>query len=247
MKQVERLRRSRFSSFQESFDFTMGDMSQEIRGVIDLSKKDFRHLKGLRDKIAHGSAAKMKGGLALTHVFQLVSKVSVLLLYWAYRDLGFSDDDFIVFVGNGLHPMVRNARLNQRKLDEALGNVCDLPTNTADFAEAKKGGSRDVVLEYRAGSGNYHLRSDISRLTNKWHTAEPRQYRSIEAFVASQVDSSKIKNVAYLTWAYLQCNEEFFKVWGLCVLNHPEGTDVPYRITRHDEKSGGWLPTENLK
>ena len=113
IRQVQGFNNSRFSSFAEKFEFTMGEMNIDIKEIINLSDEDFQHLKKLRNAIAHGNLPPTKNDGDITYEVILNSKLALLLLYWVYSDFGFSDKDFIVFLSNWMHPTTRQAYLNR--------------------------------------------------------------------------------------------------------------------------------------
>src|SRR5690606_7004217 len=116
----------------------------------------------LRNKIAHGRIPKTKFGENITHEHTLKRKLTILLFYWAFRDLGVSDKDFISFLGNWMHPMIREAELDRAEIDLVVGGYSYFDLNKKDFKQAKKNYLLGTVLEYKRGRKNYIYRRDLT-------------------------------------------------------------------------------------
>lgn len=246
----KKFKNSRFLSFAEKFEHTMSKMNAAIREIIDLSDKDFNHLKKLRNAIAHGDSPSTKNDGDITYEVILNSKLALLLLYWVYSDLGFCDKDFIVFLSNWFYPTTRQASLNTQTLDKALGRHFYLNTNKTNFAEAKKQQFGCLVLDYIKRSDSYRVNKKATARLEGWHrNFDKSRKRSVEEELMSIVDTSRVKNIAYVVLAYMQHEDEVFKInMGTCILNCPDFIAVDKhvfdRLRIFDDESKQWLPSE---
>ena len=249
-KQVNGFKNSRFSSFYEKFKFTMGKMNKDIKEIINLTDEDFQYLKRLRDKIAHGEEPSIKHDGDITYEAGLNSKLELLLYYWVYSNLGFTDNDFIVFLNNWLHPTIRQAYLNTQALDKVSGRYFYLTTNKTNFARAKKQQFSCLVLDYVKRSDSYRINTKATAIVEDWHrNLDKTKKRSVEEVLMSSVDTSRVKKIAYVGIAYMQHESEVFKInTGICVLNCPDyiATDkhVYDRLRIFDDENKQWLSSE---
>ena len=248
-KQVNGFKNSRFSSFYEKFKFTMGKMNKDIKEIINLTVDDFQHLKRLRDKIAHGDEPSIKNNGDITHETILSSKLVLLLHYWVYSNLGFTDNNCIIFLNNWLHPTTRQAYLNTQALDKVSGRYFYLKTNKTNFIKAQKQQFSCLVLDYVKRSDSYRINTKATAIVEDWHRSfDKTKKRSVEEELMSSVDT-RVKKIAYVGVAYMQHECEVFKVnTGICILNCPDyiATDkrVFDRLRIFDVKSKQWLPSE---
>ena len=246
-KQIETTRNSKFSSFRDCFDFTLSEMSNDIKDIIALKKEDFGHLKKIRDHVAHGKVPETKDGKDITYEVTLQSKLSVLLLYWAYRDFGFSDKDFAGFLDKRFNPILMRARLDEEAIDRVNHDYPCLNVTRPDFKKIKNTIYVDTILKYNQKSGNYHLCEHYSLQSKKWlvDPKERKKIRSIEYYIASILGKDECQTIIYISKAYVQNRGETHKVQtGLCILNPPEDLitdDISFKKIRYDESQEKWV------
>lgn len=254
-QQIQQFKNSSFLSFSEKFEFTMGKLNQEIRDIIDLSSEDFQHLKRLRNSVAHGNEPSIKDddNYDITHEVILSSKLALLLFYWVYSDLGFSDKDFIVFLNNWMHPVTSQAYLNTQALDKALGQYLYLKTNKTNFIKAKNHQFGCLVLDYVKRSDSYRVNTITTAAAERWsRNTNKSKRRSIEEELMSIVDTSVVKKIAYVGIAYMQYEDNVFKSnMGICVLNSPDylakDKCIFDRLRVFDDESRQWLLSASEK
>jgi hypothetical protein len=95
---------------------------RRVMSVINISDDDLETITEIRNQIAHGGALKLPEGGPET-LMLLVDKVVVLLTYWAYVDLGFSDDVFLKCLHASHNPLLRDDRIDRFLLDRELGEA----------------------------------------------------------------------------------------------------------------------------
>lgn len=81
-------------SFGERYRYVLGTMNENIRAIINFTNDDFTKIKEIRDAVAHGEAPDLIEA-DYGRVGIIVSKIALLLTYWAFIDFGLNDEDFL--------------------------------------------------------------------------------------------------------------------------------------------------------
>ncbi len=248
-KQLEKFDNSKFSSFSEKFNLVIEALNKDVRKIIDFSTNDFKHLKKLRDFIAHGGEPPTKSDIDLTYEITMTSKLALLLLYWTYKDLGFSDEDYITFLGNWQHPLVAQARLKADTMDELLSRGFYLKMNKTNFSKIMQRQYLHLVLRYVKSSDSYRFDAEATMRLQNWHKNFNKENRSVQEELMSYVDTGNVKNIAYVSNAYAQHGERKSKIHSaVCILNCPDKIALHKLVFNHlkifDDNSSQWLPSE---
>lgn len=67
-------RNTKYPIFSMKFDKLISDTSNEIIESIGITTEDFKHIKDIRDKVAHGGTPKTNNYLEITHEMTIKSK-----------------------------------------------------------------------------------------------------------------------------------------------------------------------------
>ncbi len=241
IKQIETIKNTRFHSFQSCFEHTYNSMSDDFRIIIDLSDDDFKHLKNLRNKIAHGDEPETKQDGFLTHEVTLQNKLLVILYCWALRDFGMAESDCIKFLSNWLHPMIRAADLNKTELDKATGQYNFLPLNKKDFNDAAKLKFGTLTLEYTGHGKNYRYRKGLQQAMKSWISDRSADKpRNLEEYLTLHVDTDRIKSLCYVNSVYVENGGQSHCTGGVCILNPPSELIDENRYWKYDPKINAW-------
>ncbi|MFD2204948.1 HEPN domain-containing protein [Kiloniella antarctica] len=247
LEQINYLKNSDLNSFQQYFDQALSKIDSNIKDIINLTPEQFAHLKKLRNQIAHGDTPKLNKDNNLTYEYILKSKLLILLLYWIYRDFGFTDNDFITFISNWQHPNVREAYLNQKVIDRFFGNHHYFKISNTALKTIKTSKPNIIILEYKPSIKRYVFRPEYSKkAANIWKFSTHNL--SYEGYVASIIDPRYIKKVTYANNVYLESSDEQYKIhMGICILNGPKHLIKSNRTQIYDEKDNQWKSDLKLK
>jgi hypothetical protein len=163
-------------------------------------------------------------------------------LYWAYRDFGFANDTFASFLSGTFHPTVRSASLSELAIDRTEGRVPFFRVSRRTLSSLRRRRISDPPVLICSRGSTFRIHGELSELAAEGFPTKNPTLRSIEQFVASHADGSKIREVGYLSQAYVFFEEEFHKLHGLCVVNPSDETQFLTRTTRLDLESGKWIP-----
>ena len=241
VEQINLIKNTSFPSFQSRFERTYNSMSDDFRIIIGLSDDDFKHLKNLRNKIAHGDEPETKQDGFLTHEVILQNKLLVILYCWALNDFGIAESDCIKFLGNWLHPMVRAADLNKTKLDKYIGQYNFLPLNKKDFNDAAKLKFGAITLEYNGKGKNYKYRKDLQQVMRNWiFNRSADKPRNLEEYLTLHIDTDKIQSLSYVNSVYVENEDQSHCTGGVCVLNPPSELIDESRYWQYDPEVNAW-------
>lgn len=222
-EQLISLKNSNLSTFDERYNFTTVSADQRIIAAINLSGDHFKHMKKIRNAIAHGSKVEIKELGDINYEMLGLRKIKLLLLYWVFLDLGFSSDEFIKILKQAFCcQLVRGACVDGAVIDKAIGGYEFIQLTQSDFDKAKQQKFRGVVLLYSEKQQRYNFHKDGSSTGNDWISKLLEREVCIEQAVISNVDTKDINNIIYVANVYLVCNGEKQKIDGICILNGAE-------------------------
>ncbi|KXO12451.1 hypothetical protein AKG98_3644 [Moritella sp. JT01] len=236
-------------SFNKKFDLKVSRTNPNIIEVLGFKDDDFRHLKQLRNTVAHGDEPKIQNEGNITYEVTVTNKIVLLLRYWAFIDMGFTHSEFIGFLGNWMYPITQQAQINRVSLDIASGKYLFLKTNKTNFLKAKKHNFKCLILNYVKSSDTFRVNDKATEHVGAWLFNRDKTTRSVEEELMAFVDTTKVKNVAYLGISYLKYKDELLNLSsGACILNCPEYISshgqVKDRLRVFDDLNYTWLPSE---
>lgn len=96
-------------SFAKKYQHAIDKSDQDIMKIINISRKDFRQIKEVRDKIAHGDGIDLSE-LSFERSQIIVNKIILLMTYWAFMDLGLANKDFLRCLDTTFHDLLHRAK-----------------------------------------------------------------------------------------------------------------------------------------
>ena len=236
-------------SFSDKFDLIISSNDQNIFEVLGFRDDDFKHLKKVRNSVAHGDEPKIQSEGDITREVIITNKIALLLRYWAFMDMGFAHSDFIEFLSNWMYPVTLHAQINKVALDIASGKYFFLEANKTNFIKAKKHNSSCLILDYVKTSNTFRVNDEATKHVKSWSFNPDKVSRSVEEELMTFVDTTRIQNIAYLGILYLKYKDESLNLsTGACILNCPEyissHKQVRDRLRVFDISKNVWLPSE---
>ncbi|WP_157633089.1 HEPN domain-containing protein [Burkholderia ubonensis] len=200
--------------FPEKYQATIAATDADIVKIINIAERDFRLIKRVRDKIAHGDDIGLEDG-DLEQIGTVVSRIELLLTYCAYIDFGLSKTDFLEGLNN---PLCRLRRLSQ--IDEKhLARVSE----TAEFFQVSPEVFR--TLSSRKGLGvftcflegpNHEIEfSDHFQQKHlDWQNARHTGMSTFEQIF--DVEAGIVRHVPHL---FIECGDESIEFHGAYVFD----------------------------
>lgn len=80
--------------FSEKYQRVISASDRDMVKIVNISETDFRLIKDVRNKIAHGKALDLPKA-DFERIDTIISKIVLLMTYWAFMDFGLTNDDFL--------------------------------------------------------------------------------------------------------------------------------------------------------
>jgi hypothetical protein len=222
-------RNTKYPTFNMKFDKLISDTPNEIVESIGITKDDFRHIKDIRDSVAHGGTPKTNNHLEITYEITIKNKIMVLILYYIYTDLGFDKEDFISFISRRFNKILRSAQLNNEKIARYSGNINFYEVSKASFEKAKHTNGHKLVFRYDTNSDSLIFDDFFTEKVKKW-PGESKTQSNLEQFLFDTVSQTmKCETIGYLNRLYVTHGQESKELWGVCLIDPPDGL---YELTR---------------
>ncbi len=203
--------------FNEKLKYTLSTMNSDIINILNLNEKHFKHIKKIRDEVAHCDELSLHKSGNITYEMSLKSKLVLLLTYWFFRDVGLSDKEFMLSLRSSLHPTTRKARINTEQLDRALGDILFVKLKKNDFEEIKRD---DNVFLYNLKDNSYSYHKEASELFREWYKlGSTNKYKSINEYLSHTIKDKNVESVSYLSHMYVENNDTTKEIWSVCILN----------------------------
>jgi hypothetical protein len=218
MPKIKNGDKKRELSLIEKFNHVISEMNQNIIHILELTEDDFKHMKKVRDAVAHCDELILDREGYIDHEISLKSKLILLLNYWFFRDIGLSDKDFMLSLrGALLNKTTRYAKINTEKLHRALDDTLFIDLKDSDFQEAK---TNDNVFIYNPDNQSYSYHKEGSVLFNGWYKIDKADKgKSIDEYLSRNIKDNQVQSISYVTHMYIENSGETKELWGTCILN----------------------------
>lgn len=192
-------------SFGEKFQNAISESDEDMMKIINITKGDFKRIKDVRDKIAHGDALGLsEDDFARTQI--IVNKIILLMTYWAYMDFGLNNEDFLRCLDTTHHDLRLRAEPDTTHMARKLRPDTFFAVSKEDFD--KLSSNRRIqfaacFLQHNSGAIEYSEK--YSGAYQAWMTSPDR--------TTGQTKHSEMFGVA----------EEQIKYWNSLYVSHGEG------------------------
>jgi Apea-like HEPN len=227
-------RNTKYPTFNMKFDKLIEDTPREIIESIGITKDDFKHIKEIRDKVAHAGTPRTRDQRDITHEETIKSKLMVLIMYYLYKDLGFNKNDFINFISKRFNKILRSACLNTERIDYFSDKVPFYEVDTASFNSVKETKGHQLIFKYDHKSKSLIFdEATTHTIKNSWPNS-PTGHTNLEHFVYDSVsERDECKTIGYLNHFYVTCGKQNKEIWGACVINPNEEIYKLCRVYPH--------------
>jgi len=195
----------------------MSKTSNEIKEAISFSDYDFNVLKRLRNSVAHGLNYKTVIEGEITEEVQLKDRLLTLLMYFVFRELGFSDAQIAKNLSHTHNSFILNAGGNERARDKLAGTARFITlqegTDFKDFSSLDH-----IVVDYESRIDQFTLNEDLSHETKlHWLGSGISDVRD---FVRGKLPKDSDTELEYIDKLYISnvTNEKCY--YGVIMLTH---------------------------
>lgn len=197
---IKQLKNTSHATLQNKYDFLMERTSPQIRDVIGFSEADFTIIKKLRNSVAHGTMYKTVDQGEITKELEIKDKLLVLLIYFVFNELGFSDIQIARLFDRTRNEIIMRAGLNEKARDRMTGNAKFITLADTENIDGLKY-YQPIVIIYNQDGDEYHLDDRLTHNTqSEWHKSG---FSDIRDFVKSLISKDQYSKLEYLNKIYL--------------------------------------------
>lgn len=198
---------SRDLTFLEKYELARSSTNEGILKVINLTDNDFRLIKRIRDKVAHGITPDLQD-TSYQELHLIIEKIALLITYWAHIDLGLSPSDFAIFLKHTHNQLQFNPALDKAHLDR-ITNSAEFINVPASLFERFTSGEYSIINACFTENAHNELKYSAAHkaMYDNWINDHSRSSnRVIDAFGA---DSVRARSPASL---YLECADKHIQL-----------------------------------
>lgn len=197
---IKQLKNTSHATLQNKYDFLMERISPQIRDIIGFSEADFTIIKKLRNSVAHGTMYKTVDQGEITKELEIKDKLLVLLIYFVFNELGFSDIQIARLFDRTRNEIIMRAGLNEKARDRVTGNAKFITLVGTENIDGLKY-YQPIVIIYDQDGDEYHLDDRLTHKTqNEWRKSG---FSDIRDFVKSLISKDQYSKLEYLNKIYL--------------------------------------------
>lgn len=178
-------------TFKEKQEIYFKHIGEE-RLKIFINNDDFKNIKDIRDRAAHG----IKEDLDTDTVYKYLWKVKILTMYFIYMDLGIKEDDFFKMISITFHPIAMNCEIDKYLLDIATGKTILIELEQGEKEKLKDLNTKINVFDKKEHS--YFFNSELSEIASNYFSEDviteidPSRFYSHEKYVQSLLNQRDI-------------------------------------------------------
>ncbi|CAE6779030.1 hypothetical protein [Paraburkholderia nemoris] len=232
------------AKFPEKYAAAITSTDPDIIKIVNLSDENFRLIKKVRDKVAHGQALELEEG-ELQQIHVLVYRIELLLTYWAYRDFGLSKEDFLKGLGFPSTRLRRVAQIDQKHLARLTGSAEFFSLDASSFEALALRKHPGVFACFTVQQGGEIAFSDhFTQMQNDWHSGSHRG-----AFTPDQIFGVAQDVVRHVGHMYVECGDQALEFHSAYLFDgaklddtpspknraRPEDTSIVHTLSKDDE------------
>lgn len=199
---VNGLKNTSFPTLKEKYNYLLDGVSESVKEAVALNEHDFILIKKIRDSVAHGLDYKKIKNDDITEELQLNGRLTLFLMYLAYKELGFNDEQFAFCIAYSHSPISHSNNYNERAVDKLAKTATFINLNEVHNGHYDY--YKPIVIWHDLLSDSYKLDEELSNETQKnWPN---KIYPDIRDFIRS-LTSGPIR-IKYLSKVYLTNGED---------------------------------------
>lgn len=205
-------------SFAWCYRHACADSDEAVLSVINISEADFSIIKNVRNAIAHGGEYNLST-YPIERLSILVSKITLLLTYWAYDDFGLTADDFLRCLHNTHNRLVPGADIDRASLDRILGAASFFQVSEQSFNEIEANHTRRMDACFvRDDEGDIRFSEKHARMIRDW-----RASRSYGVVDNADIFGVEAAHVSYHNTAYVECGKRQLTIYAMYLIDETGG------------------------
>lgn len=191
-------------SFAKKYQHAIDESNQDMMKIINISEEDFRQIKKVRDKIAHGDAIDLSE-VSFERTQIIVNKIILLMTYWAFMDFGLENKDFLRCLDTTYHDLLHRAKPDTVHIARMLRPDVFFALSNIDFEKLSNNKRLRINACFvQRNSGEIEFSEEYAGKYQAWQRAPDRTNGQIDHSDIFGVTNERIK---YLKSMYVSCGE----------------------------------------
>jgi hypothetical protein len=204
------------STFAEKYVHSMGQTDSDLVKVIDITDDDFKLIKKVRDRIAHGDHPGLQEG-EFTRIDAVVRKIALLLTYWTLHDLGLSKAEFLGAMNATHNRLYLGASVDRKSLARATGTAAffNVSAEMFEWLASRKDLRFDACF-IEGPAGAIELSEEYTARWKSWHTNPPREPVLFQWKTIFEVEGEAIKHHGTV---YIESRDRTLQLSSVCIFD----------------------------
>lgn len=203
-------------SFAAQYVYVMKQTDAEVLAVINLTDADFSLIKKVRDRIAHGGSPDVSDG-DFSKVQMIISKIELLLTYWALHDLGIHNKEFLSAMNATHNRMYLKASVDRKSLARATETAAFYSVSAEKFAQLTSHSDLRFYACFIEGpTGEIEFAAHYTARKKAWLTNPTPRGGAFSWADVLDVETAAIK---YHGTVYIESGENSLQLSAACILD----------------------------
>ncbi|CAJ3473679.1 ApeA N-terminal domain 1-containing protein [Burkholderia pseudomallei] len=210
------------AKFPEKYAAAIDSTDADIVKIIHLSDENFRLIKKVRDKVAHGQALELEEE-EFQQIHIVVSRIELLLTYWAYLDFGLSKEDFLKGLGSPFTRLRRLAQIDEKHLARVTDSAEFFSLDANSFGELSSRNLSGVFACFTVGPDREIVFSNhFTKMHKDWNLKHRKGTSTIDQIFGVAPDV--VRHVSHL---YIECGEQSLEFHSAYLFDTSKLSDTP--------------------
>ncbi|HEE0080901.1 TPA: hypothetical protein R8G83_001926 [Citrobacter youngae] len=209
---IRGLKNTSFPTLKEKYNYLLESVSDSIKEAIALSESDFNLIKKIRNCVAHGLNYETLNSGDITQELRVKERLVLFLMYLAYKDLGFDDEQFAFCISYSGSSLSHSSNYNERAIDK-LAKTSTFITLSEVYVNNYKI-HKPIVIYHDLLSDSYKLDEKLSYETQ--HNWPNEKYHDVRDFVRSLI--TRVVKIEYLNKVYLKNGDDEKVYYGVLLI-----------------------------
>ena len=192
----------------------MASTDDDVVKIINISDENFKLIKKVRDNVAHGNEIGLDHS-ELQQISVVISRIELLLTYWAFIDFGLSKMDFLKGLNNPFNRLRNLTQINAKHLARVTGTAEFFQVSPEVFrALSSRKGIGALACFLEGPNRDIEFSDQFMQMQRDWQSA-----RHTGMFTADQIFGVSLAAVRNVNHMYVECGEETLEFHGTYVFN----------------------------
>ncbi|KAE8753657.1 hypothetical protein FSO04_43905 [Paraburkholderia madseniana] len=204
-------------SFEDRFRKAAAEMDTDIAKIVNLSDEDFKFIREIRNKIAHGDDHGLEAD-EFPRVVRTEGKIALLLTYFAFLDLGVTPEKFVKCLSSTHNSLRFAAMLDDIHLSRVNRSAEFFPVTMEKLEHFRTIKSLRVYgCCVQNADGDLDYSQEFTKIYANWRSDLPRSLglqTPERIFGLSQDDARMVGQ------GYFECGEERVPVTHMWIIKH---------------------------